>query len=294
MTEVSLPTRHSSKLLPTVHSSKVSQYSEVIASKLHINQTTERCKVFHPKIVFFIRIPKSASTSFVDLLKSLAASSSFTLLFNPSGAYDWDDLTARKEASLVKSKNGKVVYARHFYYIDFETYGVRNFTYVAVIRDPVARFVSSYLYYHYSSKRHIQRMLKPEHKHESLLECTARRHNGCSHNWLTKYFCGHHKHCTTGGPDALAMAKANMLHKFAVIGVLEEIDLSMKVFSAVLPGFFTTEKQVSLPVSNKNEQSMVLSTKEQEVIQRANAADIELYAYARDLLHAAATLCNLY
>lgn len=275
-----------------VHGSKVSLYSQISSSRLYSNMTTAKCNVTHPRIVFFIRIPKSASTSFVDLLKSMASSLSFTLLFNPSGAYDWNDLTTKTEADLVMSKSGKLVYARHFYYVDFKTYGVRNFTYATVIRDPITRFLSSYLYYHYSSKRHIQRMLKPEHQHESILECTARKHNGCAHNWLTKYFCGHHKRCTAGDVDALAMAKANMLHKFAVVGVLEEIGLSLKVFSAVLPGFFTTAGQDNLPVSNRNEQSVVLTTEEQEAVQRANSADMELYAYARDLLHATATFCN--
>lgn len=280
-----------SAVLPTVFN-----HSPASHSASDSNISSARCNVTRPRILFFIRIPKSASTSFVDLLRSLASASHFTLLFNPSGAYDWDDVTIRKEADLVKSNNGKVVYARHFYYTSFEEYGVRNFTYTTVIRDPVNRFISSFLYYHYSSKKHIQRMLKPKYKHETILECTARKHNGCAHNWLTKYFCGHHKRCSAGDADALAVAKANM-QKFAVVGVLEEIDLSLKVFRAVLPGFFATTTgatvQEVLPLSNKNENSMVLSDEERAIVLKANSADMELYEYAKSLLHTSAISCDL-
>lgn len=251
----------------------------------------QQCKVTAPRVLFFIRMPKCASTSFVNLLQSLSKSQSFTLLFNPSGAYDWDKSTIRAEARQVMSKRGKVVYARHFYYVDFQPYGVKNFTYVTVIREPVARFVSSYLYYHFSTRPHIQSMLKPEHRHESILECTSRKHNGCAHNWLTKYFCGHQKHCAAGDSQALVTAKQNM-HKFAAVGVLEEMSLTLKVFGMVLPEYFSSTAP-QIEALNRNERSMVLSAEEQEAIQRANAADIELYAHARDLLHTTANSCKI-
>ena len=275
-----------------VHDSMQNKTSTNTSKQPHRSESSAICNVTHPRIVFFIRIPKSASTSFVDLLKSLAPSMNYTLLFNPSGAYDWNDAATKKEAKLVMSKTGKVVYTRHFYYVDFKRFGVRNFTYATVIRDPIERFISSYLYYHYSSKKHIQRMLKPQHRNESIVECTKRKHNGCAHNWLTKYFCGHHKHCTAGGADALAIAKDNMLHKFAVVGLLEELDLSLQMFSAILPGFFTMSQRDILPKSNKNERSMSLNSEEEEVVRTANSADMELYAYARNILHAAVVPCK--
>ncbi|CAI8041052.1 hypothetical protein GBAR_LOCUS22815 [Geodia barretti] len=44
----------------------------------------------HVKILLFIRLPKCASTSFVDLLQKLSKQLNFYLEFNPSGAYNWN------------------------------------------------------------------------------------------------------------------------------------------------------------------------------------------------------------
>lgn len=261
---------------------------------MHHNDTPHNitlCKVVRPQVLFFIRVPKCASTSFINLLRFLAKRSRFQLLFNSGGAYDWSDAEARKEVALIQSKGGKVVYARHFYYIDFTPYGLTNFSFITVIREPTARFLSSYLYYHYSSKRYIQKMLKPEHKNESLLECTMRRHNGCAHNWLTKYFCGHDEVCLDG-PKALPRAKHNMRSNFAAVGLLEDIDLTLKVFCRVLPGFFAGGGDFDFPRTNRNERSMVLSTEEKEAVQRANSADIELHSYAKELLQSISTSCH--
>lgn len=256
-------------------------------------EPTAQCRVAHPQVLLFIRMPKCASTSFMSLFRSLAKPLSFQLHFDPSGAYDWKDSTIKKEAQLIKSKSQKqkLLYAKHFYYTDFERYGLTNYTYLTVMREPMTRFVSSYLYYHYSSKSYIQRMLKPRYKNESLLECISRGLNGCAHNWLTKYFCGHQRVCRSGNRTALTMAKANMKLHFAAVGIVENVDLTLKVFAKVVPGYVAWSND--LPQSNKNEQSMHLSAEEDEAVRRANAADIELYAYARELLQATVTSCHI-
>ena len=50
----------------------------------------------------------------------------------------------------------RLIYARHFYYVDFRKFGVHRFAYITILRHPVSRLISSYLYYHFSSKTHIQ------------------------------------------------------------------------------------------------------------------------------------------
>ena len=119
-----------------------------------------------------------------------------------------------------------------------------------------------------------------------------RGHNGCAHNWLTKYFCGHDVVCRDG-PKALPRAKHNMRFYFAAVGLLEDMDLTMRVFRHVLPGFFAIGKDFDFPNTNRNERSMVLSAKENEAVQRANSADIELHSYAKELMQSMATSCHI-
>lgn len=118
------------------------------------------CPKQSASVLFFIRIPKAASTSFVHLLKDMELGGQFKLMFQPSGASDWDLAVTKKVAETVKRASkkgiGKLIYARHFYYVDFNTFGLHNFAYITILRHPVNRLISSYLYYHFSSKQHIQ------------------------------------------------------------------------------------------------------------------------------------------
>ena len=265
-------------------------------SNLRDAYQSSECKPVDPRVVFFIRIAKCASTSFVHLLRTLSKSSSFDLFFHPSGAYDWDVRTMKQVADLAKTKRRKFVYARHFYYVDFHPYDLKDYTYITFIRDPVTRFISSYLYYHFSSKAHIQAIVDPTHKNESLMSCLEHQHEGCTPNLMTKYFCGHHRFCKLGNEEALRTAKENLKKDFVAVGLIEEMDTSLNVFVKTLPILFTKEglKEPILPnVVNKNENSMEFSVEEKRAVQNANLADIELYRYARELLHKKALACGL-
>ena len=281
-------TRPQPDLLPN------NQHLDDIDSNDSLLPSTITCRPVDPKVLFFVRIPKCASTSFVEQLRGWSKKGQFELFFHPSGAFDWDLRTIKKVASQVNAKqSNRFVYARHFYYTDFRMYGVEDYSYLTIIRDPVSRFLSSFLYYHYSSKAHIQAILNPKHKNETILECIEHQHEGCAHNWLTKYFCGHDRFCKLGNEQALKMAKENLLRDFTAVGILEEMDRSMTLFETLLPGYFKAVGGEKLPQTNKNEQSMRLSSREEEAIHSANKADIELYNFARTLFHRTSKACKL-
>ena len=253
---------------------------------------TITCRPADPKVLFFVRIPKCASTSFVEQMKVWSKRGQFELFFHPSGAYDWDIGTIRKVSSQVNSKKSRrFVYARHFYYTDFRMYGVEDYSYLTIIRDPVSRVLSSYLYYHFSSKAHIQAILNPKHKNESLLECIEHQHEGCTHNWLTKYFCGHDRFCKLGNEQALRTAKENILRDFTAVGILEEMEKSMALFRTLLPGYFSVDNIDQLPQSNKNEKSLQLTSREEEAIRSANQADLELYKFVNAIFQKKTKAC---
>lgn len=259
------------------------------------NHPESFCHHIDPKALFFIRIPKCASTSFVDLLKKIGRSR-FELLFDPSGAFDWDNSTSAKVAAIVTQRiqhTKRLVYARHFYHVDFKPYGLTNYSYITIIREPISRFISSYLYYHFSSKKYIQLMLKPSHKNETLPQCIKHQHNGCASNWMTKYFCGNDPFCKRGDDTALETAKQNLRQEFIAVGILEEIELSLSVFRSVLPEYFTrlNPKTEAMKSLNKNDKTMQLTTEVLTAITEANAADIQLYSFAKELLHKKAREC---
>jgi len=59
------------------------------SSQPSFNQS--HCRPLHPSVMFFVRIPKCASTSFIEVLHKLSnANDNFELFFHPSGAFNWD------------------------------------------------------------------------------------------------------------------------------------------------------------------------------------------------------------
>ena len=53
------------------------------------------------------------------------------------------------------------------------------------------------------------------------------------------YLCGQESFCReVGSREALARAKTNVERAYPVVGVLEQLDATLEVFEARLPGFF--------------------------------------------------------
>lgn len=252
------------------------------------------------QILFYNRIAKCASTSFVNLLQKLASRAHYQCIFNPTGAYDWSILdivgvAGKMETAARGSK--MVTYARHFYYTDFSPHIKLNYSYITLVRDPVDRLISSYYYYHHSTKKYIQSMLPDERKDETLLDCIRYSHEGCTHNLLTKYFCGHSKLCSNGSSQALEIAKYNLEHKFVAVGLVENLTLSVQLFQKLLPAFFPPMSLRSvrkiLPYANKNKRTGEVSNLVIKIIEMRNQADIELYHFAKKLFLDKIRICNI-
>ena len=253
------------------------------------------CQPITAKTVFFIRIPKCASTSFVDLLKDLQTQHDLKLHFNPSGAFNWHEKLIQQVTNFIKKQQkvtNKLVYARHFYHIDFK---LPNYTYITIVREPVSRLISSYLYYHFSSRPHIQAMIDPAHKNESLETCLDLSHEGCTSNLMTKYFCGHDPRCADGSTYSLLKAKTNLEKHFAVVGIVENLAWTYELFRHMLPDYFShldIQKSTSYR-RNKNEQTIEVSTRLHQKIKRLNHADVLLYQYIKERFALQVKSCHI-
>ena len=264
------------------------------------NQDLQLCKKETYKIVFLIRLPKCASTSFVNVLKKISNQGHLHFTFNPSGAYDWDLSTMSKTAELVRKESSSsgqsYLYARHFYHVNFMNFGIVNYTYVAIVREPVARFISSYLYYHLSSKQHIQSILDPKHRNESLKACFELGHEGCQLNLLTRYFCGHQPVCKTSSKESFYKAKQNIQEYFTVVGIMEDMTLSYKLMKHLIPSHFNylNPDSDAQKKHNRNEHMINISKSLREEIEEKNKYDMLLYYYIRERLYYQAKVCSIF
>lgn len=264
------------------------------------------CAAQRPQYLFVVRIAKCASTSIVTLLQGLSRERGFPYIFHGSGAYNWDQREVESVENVCRSRRRKqnggsmgraitdtVVYIRHFYYTPFPGLG-SSVGYVTFVREPVARVVSSYFYYHFSSKPGLQGLVPSDRRQEGLVQCVHLNHEGCTANLMTKYFCGHEQFCASGSPAALQQAKYNLQQHFVVVGVVEEMEASLGLLARLLPGVFGGGRGTdTVPLANKNEYLTEVNEQERQVIAEHNMADMDLYAFAVTELQAKLKQCHV-
>ena len=263
------------------------------------------CSAVHPNYLFVVRIAKCASTTIIHLLHMLSKTKRFYLLFHRSGAYNFDEeeineiqqICLNRSSSnsyMVSSGRPKLVYARHFYYTKFPL--LSEYTYITFVRHPVDRVISAYLYYHFSDRESIQSLVPSEYKGEDIEVCVQLNHEGCTSNLMTKYFCGHAPYCSSGSKEALTVAKYNMKHKFVFVGLVEEMEVSLRLLSVILPDVFGKMDSSFLPKINKNEhseQDRNITALSKLIIMQHNKADMELYDFAVTLFESKVQKCLL-
>ena len=106
------------------------------------------------------------------------------------------------------------------------------------------------------------------------------------------YFCGHHPECSKlGSKIALQLAKHNVDHNFAVVGVLEHLNETMAVLEDKLPKFFTGAQEYYNNLSkssskiNKNTiKSSEISDDVRAVLKHRLSNEYELYAHIKQKL----------
>jgi len=74
--------------------------------------------------------------------------------------------------------------------------------------------------------------------YETIEQCFQGQGQGCKHNVMTRFFCGTEDFCKNDAKKALERAKENILKHYATVGLLEYIDLTVKVIQRRLPYFY--------------------------------------------------------
>ena len=79
----------------------------------------------------------------------------------------------------------------------------------------------------------------------SIDECVSKNHTECLNPWsnLIPYFCGHSNLCMTRNETALHYAKLNVKNKYLAVGLVEDMESSLKLFEHVLPSYFSNSTQ---------------------------------------------------
>ncbi len=210
-------------------------------------------------------------------------------------------------------------FLKHQNFFNFSEFGYQSPIYINFVRHPVERMISWYYYirapwYLFEETTNSDNTTRVDKKDNLLKlreyktnfeDCFRRKQKGCHveenfsvHNnpWMPDmasqmtFFCGHGPQCDAfNSKRMLDIAKSNVEKHFAVVGVLEDWDMSLEVLEAYVPRFFAEAREAyatneEIRHVNKN----IYKPKTEKAVKRELAAkmgrELEFYYFCRQRL----------
>ncbi|BES89064.1 Sulfotransferase family [Nesidiocoris tenuis] len=203
-------------------------------------------------IIIYNRVPKTASTSFVNVAYDLCRRNGFNVLhLNVSG--NLHVMPLPDQARFVYNvthwdakKPG--LYHGHVAFIDFDKFGSsQKPIYINLLRKPLDRLISYYYFLRFGDNYRPHLIRRKHGDKMTFDECVKLKQADCDPNnmWLQiPFLCGHMPECwQPGNPWALEEAKHNLATRYLLVGVTEQLAEFIAVLEATLPTFFRGASQ---------------------------------------------------
>lgn len=266
------------------------------------------------EILFFNRVPKVGSQTFMELLRRLSIANEFgfhqdhvqrveTVRMAP------DDQAAM--ASMVSSYEAPSVYIKHVCFTNFSEFDLPEPIHVNIVRDPVERVISWYYYvrapwYYVERKIAFPDIPLPDPKwlKKDFETCVLSGDRECryltgetregigDHRRQSMFFCGHDYACTPFNTEgALQKAKRAVEQHYAVVGVLEDLNSTLTVLEHYIPRFFTSASDIywneitKFNKINRNAFKPPVSEEVKDIVRANFTKEIEFYQFCRQRLH---------
>uniref|UniRef100_A0A1B6E882 Heparan sulfate 2-O-sulfotransferase pipe n=1 Tax=Clastoptera arizonana TaxID=38151 RepID=A0A1B6E882_9HEMI len=266
------------------------------------------------EIIFFNRVPKVGSQTFMELLRHLAARNGFGFHRDHIQRVETIRLAPPEQlglATMINSYSTPSVYIKHICFINFTQYNLPEPIYVNLVRDPVERVISWYYYvrapwYYVERKQAFPDIPLPDPQwlKKDFETCVLRGDRECQylegetregigdHRRQSLFFCGHSDACTPFNTvGALQRAKQAVERHYAVVGVLEDLNSTLTVLEHYIPKFFRGASQVykeeveHFKRINRNMFKPPVSEEVKEIVRRNFTREIEFYYFCRQRLH---------
>jgi hypothetical protein len=223
------------------------------------------------RALIFLHIPKTAGTTLNRIIE---------WQYNPLSIFTIDPYriraTAERLKQLPEARRRRLRMVRGHLYYGIHEFLPQGATYITMLREPVARFLSSYYFLQRRPLHPMHRKVKSEKIGiEDFIRLTPHRQNlQCSLIAGIK---------SNGKFDdrALEIAKDNLVKSFSVVGISERFEESLmliaKTFDWQIPYYENRKVAKTRP---KVESSEI------EMIKEHNRLDLDLYEFGKSLLEA--------
>lgn len=199
-------------------------------------------------VVIYNRVPKTGSTSFVNLTYDLCRKNAFHVLHINITA-NMHVMSLPNQVRFARNVSAweamkPAFYHGHLAYLNFAKLGISGPKplYINLIRKPLDRLVSYYYFLRYGDDYRPHLVRHRAGDTISFDECVARQKPDCdpANMWLQiPFFCGHAAECWNPGSTwALEEAKRNLVNQYFLVGVTEEMKEFVRLLELALPRFY--------------------------------------------------------
>ncbi|XP_076170206.1 heparan sulfate 2-O-sulfotransferase pipe isoform X2 [Ptiloglossa arizonensis] len=266
------------------------------------------------EVLFFNRVPKVGSQTFMELLRRLSMRNDFS--FNRDRVQRVETIRIApieqlQLARMVSSYSEPSVYVKHVCFTNFTEFNLPQPIYINIVRDPIERVISWYYYvrapWYYVERKQIFADLPlpdPNWLKKDFETCVLKADHECrylegeihdgigDHRRQTLFFCGHSEKCTPFNTvGALERAKLAVEKHYAVVGVLEDVNTTLTVLENYIPRFFQGATDVyydevnSFKRINRNFFKPPVTEEVKEMVRRNFTREIEFYQFCKQRLY---------
>ncbi|KAG5309400.1 PIPE sulfotransferase, partial [Acromyrmex insinuator] len=266
------------------------------------------------QVLFFNRVPKVGSQTFMELLRRLSIRNAFSFNRDRVQRVETIRLAPIEQlhlARMVSSYSEPSVYVKHVCFTNFTEFHLPEPIYINIVRDPVERVISWYYYvrapWYYVERKQIFPDLPlpdPNWLKKDFESCVLKDDRECrylqgeihegigDHRRQTLFFCGHSEKCTPFNTvGALERAKLAVEKHYAVVGVLEDINTTLTVLENYVPRFFQGATDVyydqvnSFTRINRNFFKPPVSEEVKNLVRSNFTREVEFYQFCKQRLY---------
>jgi len=234
------------KQLESIKSKLANENVEVKSRNFVDSDLSHKSLKKHLPVVIYNRLPKTGSTTFTRLIYDLSKSNAIYVshLNTTKNNFRWslsDQYTFVWNVTNWHDHK-PAVYHGHVGYIPFSQFGASEPLYINIIREPLDRLVSYYYFLRYGDD--LRKGLKRARQGDKTTfdSCVKRQGKDCDTKQLwvqIPFLCGQSAECWRLNSEwALQEAKKNILTRYTLVGVTEQMEDFIVVLESIVPSVF--------------------------------------------------------